>query len=209
MRRAILCISLLCLASCPPPPPPTGPTPPPPPPTGPTPPPPPAYSEGPESPGADVTTEPAAGRADGTACDSAADCASGICEGQGCGPGQGVCRPQNRQCTLDLRQYCGCDGQTFQGSGTCPKRRYSARGPCGDATPVPTAKAPAGAACNAASDCASGICEGQGCGPNQGVCAPARRMCTRDLRQYCGCDGQVFQSSGSCPGKRFSKRGPC
>jgi len=26
--------------------------------------------------------------------------------------------------------YCGCDGQTFQGSGSCPPRPYSHRGAC-------------------------------------------------------------------------------
>lgn len=67
-----------------------------------------------------------------------------------------------------------------------------------------------GSACLESSDCASGICEGEGCGDDTpGVCAPAGRACTRDLRPYCGCDGETFRTSGSCPGKRFAFRGMC
>lgn len=78
----------------------------------------------------------------------------------------------------------------------------------GPATPKREAK-PAGAQCSAASECESGVCEGEGCGDNAGTCAPANRGCTRDLRQYCGCDGKTFQASGSCPGQRFSARAAC
>jgi hypothetical protein len=68
---------------------------------------------------------------DGGACDQAIECASGICEGQGCGAGQkGVCMSRNRRCTRDLRTYCGCDGKTFRGSGSCPGRRFESRGAC-------------------------------------------------------------------------------
>jgi hypothetical protein len=67
-----------------------------------------------------------------------------------------------------------------------------------------------GANCLAATDCTSGVCEGQGCDAGKpGVCVAASRGCTRDLRQYCGCDGVVFQASGSCPAKRFASRGAC
>ena len=79
--------------------------------------------------------------------------------------------------------------------------------------PEPTAPTEAkadGASCLEASECASGTCEGQGCGDDQpGTCAPKARGCTRDLRPYCGCDGQTFRTSGSCPGKRFSARAAC
>lgn len=80
-------------------------------------------------------------------------------------------------------------------------------------TPEPTAgttpKAD-GASCLAADECQSGVCEGEGCGADQpGTCAPKTRGCTRDLRPYCGCDGQTFRTSGSCPGKRFSARAAC
>jgi hypothetical protein len=40
------------------------------------------------------------------------------------------------------------------------------------------------------------------------TCQPLR-PCTRDLRVYCGCDGQTFEGSGSCPARPFSRRGPC
>jgi len=73
-----------------------------------------------------------------------------------------------------------------------------------------TGSAADGAACLAASDCASGVCEGEGCTDDKpGVCAPATRSCTRDRRPYCGCDGETFFTSGSCPGQRFAARGMC
>lgn len=75
-------------------------------------------------------------------------------------------------------------------------------------TPKREAK-PAGAQCQAASECESGVCEGEGCGDTPGTCAPAQRACTRDLRAYCGCDGKTFRASGSCPGQRYSAKAEC
>ena len=78
-----------------------------------------------------------------------------------------------------------------------------------DAAPASTGGAE-GASCLSGSDCASGVCEGAGCGDDQpGTCAAAQRACTRDYAAYCGCDGQTFHGSGSCPGQRYSARGEC
>lgn len=140
--------------------------------------------------------------ADGAACDSSSDCASGLCEGEGCGEGQGVCVAKVRTCTKDIAVFCACDGQSFHGSSSCPGGRFASRGAC--------EKKEDGSPCLRTSDCQSGVCEGQGCGRDQaGTCAPARRICTRDMQTYCGCDGQTFQGSGSCPGKRYLSRGEC
>jgi hypothetical protein len=162
-------------------------------------------------------------RANATTCTTADQCTSGVCEGMGCGPEQGLCVAKVRACTYDLRTYCGCDGANFSGSGTCPGRTYASKGACDGSSAAPppsppplppppassSAKAPTGSACDTADQCESGICEGEGCGPQAGICAAKNRMCTRDLRPYCGCDGQTFQSSGTCAGKRYSKRGGC
>lgn len=77
---------------------------------------------------------------------------------------------------------------------------------------VAVAEAPQadGASCLSGADCASGICEGLGCGEESpGVCMPQMRPCTRDLRPYCGCDGETFRTSGSCPGKRYASKDAC
>jgi hypothetical protein len=67
-----------------------------------------------------------------------------------------------------------------------------------------------GAACLAGGDCSSGVCEGLGCGDDApGVCVTAHRACTRDYHAYCGCDGQTFNASGSCPGQRYAAREAC
>jgi hypothetical protein len=143
---------------------------------------------------------------DGGACSDARDCASGVCEGEGCGNANGACAAPARACTKDLRTYCGCDGLTFRASGSCPGRRFRSEGECSTA---PAGGALDGDACSQAGDCQSGICEGQGCGPKQGKCMAKTRMCTRDLVGYCGCDGKSFRGSGTCPGKRFKSRTLC
>lgn len=40
-----------------------------------------------------------------------------------------TCEPQ-RPCTKDLRQYCSCEGETIEGSGSCPPAPYKHPGPC-------------------------------------------------------------------------------
>ena len=68
----------------------------------------------------------------------------------------------------------------------------------------------AGEACFSGDQCASGLCEGEGCGDaNPGQCAPETRPCTRDLRPYCGCDGQTFRAGGNCPRQRYAHKGEC
>lgn len=93
------------------------------------------YASKGECPGGDgddgTTPAPATGRADGEACTSAEQCEGGVCEGEGCGDDQpGVCTSNKRACTRDYRAYCGCDGTTFHGSGSCPGQRFSHRGEC-------------------------------------------------------------------------------
>ncbi len=69
---------------------------------------------------------------------------------------------------------------------------------------------PDGAACFGAVSCLSGICEGASCDSSRpGTCVPKERPCTADLVEYCGCDGNTFLSSSSCPGEAFSNRGMC
>ncbi len=136
------------------------------------------------------------------------DCDGGVCEGLGCGDDQpGTCASPDRMCTRDSAAYCGCDGQTFRASGSCPGRRYAQKGECPASGPGDGSD---GSPCKTAGDCASGICEGEGCGDDKlGTCQPASRPCTRDYQAYCGCDGQTFRGSGSCPGKRYASRGEC
>jgi hypothetical protein len=66
-----------------------------------------------------------------------------------------------------------------------------------------------GAACTRGSDCDSGICEGEGCGADAGVCQDRSRMCTTDLVAYCGCDGVTFRGSSGCPGRLYAARREC
>lgn len=65
--------------------------------------------------------------------------------------------------------------------------------------------------CLSDADCeGGGTCEGEGCDNDQlGTCGAPDRMCTRDAQMYCGCDGENFRGSGSCPGRRYAHRGEC
>lgn len=197
MRAALVVSAAILVAGCPPPQQQRAPGPPTP--VQPEPPPP----DDAQSPG-----EPGDGAlaAEGEPCLAGSDCESGICEGQGCGDDEpGACVSKQRACTRDLRSYCGCDGQTFQASGSCPNRRYASRGACRDES----AGAPDGSSCSSGAECASGICEGEGCGKDAGTCMSRRRPCTADRRPYCGCDGQTFYSSGTCANRLFQHRGEC
>jgi hypothetical protein len=63
-------------------------------------------------------------------CHSKDDCGAGeLCvDADACGE-PGSCRSE-RECTFDLVDFCGCDGESFQASGTCPQRAYTHRGRC-------------------------------------------------------------------------------
>ncbi len=73
---------------------------------------------------------PGSSAAEGRGCTSSADCREDeMCTGpEGCDVAW-TCQPV-RPCTRDLRTYCGCDGRTFEGSGSCPPRPFARRGPC-------------------------------------------------------------------------------
>ncbi len=75
---------------------------------------------------------PASGpQPEGGSCLTADDCQSKVCEGQGCDADHpGKCVSAERICTQDMQAYCGCDHKDFFASGTCPGRRYAARGNC-------------------------------------------------------------------------------
>lgn len=141
----------------------------------------------------------------GPVCDSNADCGEGqVCEGLGCDALQGRCVTRERACTRDLAQYCGCDGQTFSGSGSCPGARYAYRGAC-------TPNKEDGEPCSDGRQCRSGQCLGEGlegCSKAaQGVCGTAD--CPKDLVSYCSCNNTPMQAPGSCPNQQFAYRGPC
>ena len=167
----------------------------------PIPPPParPRYDEDAGALGEDTATDPGTGT--GTA-----GPASG---GAGTGTGTGTAGPASGGAGTGT----GTAGPASGGAGTGTGAAGPARGGLGtgkgSAGPAKKTGQPDGASCSAASECQSGVCEGEGCGVGQGVCAAQGRMCTRDLRPYCGCDGKTFRSSGSCPGKRFQYRGEC
>jgi len=113
--------------------------------------------------------------------------------------GPGGCRlPDGRVCRVG--EIC-----TATECSVCvcaPTGELRCSGACVDAGPAPTY-------CRTSRDCPSGnICSGpEGCGIPW-TCQPARD-CTRDLAYFCACNGTTFQSSSTCPGQPYARRGQC
>lgn len=153
------------------------------------------------------------------ACSTSRDCPSGqVCTGnEGCGTEWHCARPSSA-CAADTQSFCGCDGRTFRASMTCPGRPHAHRGACSPAVPIPTpatalsppVEPPAPRACTSSSECPRGqVCTGDpGCGAPWRCERPAR-PCVDDTQYFCGCDGQSFRASMTCPGRPHAHRGSC
>jgi hypothetical protein len=75
----------------------------------------------------DVTVAPPPGP---KACKGSADCGpTEMCQGGDACGSVWTCGPM-RACTRDLATYCGCDGKTFQASGSCPGQPFAHKGRC-------------------------------------------------------------------------------
>ncbi len=188
------------------------------------------------------------------ACTSTADCNAGMecLGGEGCAI-PWTCQPAlGRPCTADYAPFCGCDGNTFYGSSSCPDRPFARRGVCETDPPPPdggpgACRLPDGRVCRVgeictATECSVCVCAATGelrCSgtcvdagpppvgcrnnrdcPSGGVCSGPEGCgipwtcrtgvtCTRDLGDYCACNGTTFQASSTCPGQPYAHRGRC
>ena len=147
-------------------------------------------------------------------CERASDCRPGsrCVLAPGCEPaGAGRCVEAAR-CSSDYATFCDCDGASFHASALCPERAFAHAGGCelgagpadepvlatrGDATCADTAECDRGRTCVGIEGCAT-----------IWTCARGVR-CSRDTQAFCGCDGQTFRASMSCPGRPFRRRGAC
>jgi hypothetical protein len=77
------------------------------------------------------------------------------------------------------------------------------RGPCGCA---PFECPDHEGACNNGNYC-PGICVGTAC-DGEWACLSIQ-ICTSDIAPWCGCDGETFYASSSCPSKAFAHPGEC
>ena len=64
-------------------------------------------------------------------CNGDNPCAAGVCMGASCS-GSWSCGATTVACAADLTDYCGCDGLTFQDSGSCPRKPFAYKGKCED-----------------------------------------------------------------------------
>lgn len=111
----------------------------------------------------------------------------------GCPLPDGRVCPVGQMCPLDRCTVCFCapDGSLRCTGGACPPDSGVVR------------------ACQSNADCGGALCMGpEGCG-TRWTCATGPVGCTADLSPFCGCDGQTFYGSSSCPGRTYAHRGPC
>ncbi len=128
-----------------------------------------------------------------------------------------------------------CPGRPIAHAGYCPgdapESAVAETAPPAPATPEPPAPTephtrlgsptatppdrspaaePAARACTSDRDCPRGqACTGaEGC-ETEWHCAPRRERCVSDAQYFCGCDGQSFRASMTCPGRPFRHRGSC
>lgn len=163
-----------------------------------------------------------------TICTSDDDCRSGfVCAGTaGCGTFWTCVRRRSLGCGRDRAPFCSCNGETIFASSRCPGQPIAHEGYCaGDepepaATPAaeppepptPSASSTPGppASCMSSRDCPRGqVCAGApGCGTDW-HCERPRERCVDDTQYFCGCDGESFRASMTCPGRPHRHRGAC
>ncbi|UJR86977.1 hypothetical protein [Sandaracinus amylolyticus] len=158
---------------------------------------------------------------EGPACMRSDSCGAGMqCRGApGC-TSDWACG-EARECMDENVAYCDCDGATFYARGGCPGKPYAHVGPCEAMGELIAAGTELGIhdydeppttqdrTCESSSQCGRGLtCFGiAGCSTDW-TCVRARG-CTRDRAAFCGCDGQTFHASSTCPGRPFVHRGAC
>lgn len=121
-----------------------------------------------------------------------------------------------RECGDESVAYCGCDMATFYALEGCPGQAYVHTGPCdelGEEVEEAPAEVEGSRVCTSDRDCRRGfVCAGtEGCS-TLWTCVRRRRMrprCRRQTDHFCGCTGETFEASATCPGQPFLHRGYC
>lgn len=151
-----------------------------------------------------------------SACASNADCdASSYClKTVGACNATGACYPRPEVCTTLFDPVCGCDRKTYSNAcaaaragvsvvheGTCGE-------PCGESADFPCpATCTDNVECGEQAFCAreSGHCTGVG------VCLTRPRVCTRERRPVCGCDGTTHANAcvATSGGVNITHSGSC
>lgn len=118
--------------------------------------------------------------------------------------------------------YCpGDEPRVAEPSGAEPSAEPSAAVPSAPSitppasTTPPAVRAPAAAPsgpapCMSSRDCPRGlVCQGPAGCTDEWTCGRPQAACVSDTQYFCGCDGESFRASMTCPGRPHRYRGSC
>jgi len=156
---------------------------------------------------------------EGDACDQSADCeGEQQCRGPAGCDSEWACGPP-RECGEEHVAWCGCNGFTFYAPENCPGQRYVHSGACeaiGEVDTRPLEEVEGNVVCQSDDDCRRGwICTGTAGCSTLWTCVRRVRMRPRCRRvrgepdRYCGCSGDTFEATTTCPGQPYLHAGYC
>ncbi|MBM4346393.1 MAG: hypothetical protein FJ100_23705 [Deltaproteobacteria bacterium] len=122
----------------------------------------------------------------------------------------GKCQVKPTVCTKELKEVCGCDGNSYPNpcNAAAAGASVASPGKCGGSVPPGDCDVAKQSGCAAAEYCQStgiGVCGGKG------VCVQKPEVCTADYAPVCGCDGMTHSNAcgAAGAGTNVASQGKC